>query len=94
MDNSEHDTPTLVQAAEMAERLGIDWDEVAFDVDQFRAGLHVELRRLQEADPEARIETEDLIACGRIVLDRLQELPDFYRSEAPWGPDGEVREPY
>lgn len=93
MSSNEQETPTLIEAAELAETIGIDWEEVPFDVDQFRAGLHVEIGRLRENDPEASLETTDLQACGRIVMDRLRELPDSYRGAAPWGPDGELRPP-
>lgn len=72
--------PTAVEAAEIAEQVGIDWDEVPFDLDQFRAGLHEE-------------RGQDELARARIVLARLLELPDYYRRDAPWGPDGEHTAP-
>jgi hypothetical protein len=72
--------PSAIEAAEVAEQVGIDWNEVPFDLDQFRAGLHEEPGR-------------DGISRARIVVARLLELPDYYRRDAPWGPDGEHAPP-
>lgn len=77
--------PSAVESAEIAEALGIDWLEVPFDLDQFRAGLRVELER---AAPDV-----DTLACGRTVLARLVDEPDHYRGLAPWAADGELAPP-
>jgi hypothetical protein len=75
---------STIEVAEIAESLGIDWDEVPFRLEQFRAGLIVEL---------GVADVPDLLEAGRIVLARLEEEPDHYRGDAPWGPDGELGPP-
>ena len=40
-------TFTAEQAREVGERIGIDWESAPFDVEQFRAGMDVELEHRQ-----------------------------------------------
>ncbi len=83
-------TLSLLEATEIAERIGVDWADVPFDPAQFRAGLEIEIARAMSGGEEA--DGRDL-RCGRIVLARLVERPDHYREELPWGPDGELTPP-
>jgi Protein of unknown function (DUF5661) len=85
--------PSPVEAAEVAAALGIDWLDVPFDLAQFRAGLAIELERAREAVEIVSETATDSLGCGRIVLARLVEKPDYYRALAPWGPDGERTAP-
>ena len=74
---SEFDTawmPSAVEAAEVAEALGIDWLEVPFDLARFTAGIGSELARARGLGDEA----PGTIECGRLALARLHEEPDFY----------------
>jgi len=53
------------EAREIGDRLGVDWDR--FDFDQFKKGLEVEYEH-----------TSDPGEAGRITLDHLKELPNYY----------------
>lgn len=79
---------TLIETAELAERIGVDWAEVPFDNAQFRAAVEHEL-----AESACRSGPPDELACARLALARLRERPDACRSERPWQPDGERDEP-
>jgi hypothetical protein len=66
-------------SSEEAERigkiLGIDW--TAFDVEQFRMGLDVELEH-GTRDPDTDVTGDDPILTGKIALAHLNEFPDYY----------------
>lgn len=68
---------TQQEAAEVAARIGIDFDEVPFDLDQFRRGIDVELEHGAH-DPETDVTGDDAIATGKIAWAHLKELPDYY----------------
>lgn len=53
------------EAREVGDRLGVDWNR--FDIDQFKKGLEVEYEH-----------TSDPGEAGRIALDHLKELPNYY----------------
>jgi hypothetical protein len=57
--------------------LGLDWDQCAFDVAQFREGLDVELEHGRR-DPTTDVTNDDPILTGKIALAHLRELPDYY----------------
>jgi hypothetical protein len=66
---------TTEEAAEIGGRLGIDWK--AFDVDQFRRGLDVELEHGVVA-PATNVTNDDPLTTGKIALAHLSEFPDYY----------------
>jgi hypothetical protein len=66
---------TTEQALEIGNALGIDWQ--AFDVEQFRTGLDVELEH-GSRDPETDVTGDDPLTTGRIALAHLNEFPDYY----------------
>ena len=66
---------TAEEAAEIGGRLGIDWK--AFDVDQFRRGLDVELEH-GLVDPATNVSNDDPLTTGKIALAHLNEFPDYY----------------
>ena len=66
---------TTEEAAEIGRRLGIDWK--AFDVDQFRRGLDVELEH-GFVDPATNVTNDDPLTTGKIALAHLSEFPDYY----------------
>ena len=68
---------TEQEAAEVAARLGIDFAEVSFDVDQFRRGMDVELEH-GDRDPDTNVTGDDELATGKIAWAHLKELPDYY----------------
>ena len=66
---------TAAQALEIGNALGIDWS--AFDVEQFRMGLNVELEHGRQ-DPATDVTGDDPVITGRIALAHLNEFPDYY----------------
>ncbi len=67
---------TAEEARRIGVALGVDWDEVPFDPDEFRAGIQVELGKARHA-PEA-ITDEDELAAFKAALAQLAERPDHY----------------
>lgn len=57
------------------EQLGIDWN--AFDLEQFRMGLEVELEH-GLIDPVTNVTGDDLVLTAKIALAHLKEIPDYY----------------
>ena len=66
---------TTAQALEIGNALGIDWS--AFDVEQFRMGLNVELEHGRK-DPATDVTGDDHMTTGKIALAHLKEFPDYY----------------
>jgi hypothetical protein len=65
------------QAREIGERIGIDWSTSAFDVEQFRMGLDVELEHGRH-DPSTNVTDDDEVTTGKIARAHLNEFPDYY----------------
>jgi len=65
------------EAARIATELGIDFPAEGFDLEQFRAGMDVELEH-GARDPETNVTDDDAITTGRIALAHLREIPDYY----------------
>ena len=68
---------TIEEAREVGEAIGIDWTAAPFDVEQFRAGMEVELEH-GSADPLTNVTNDDPIVTGKIALAHLNEFPDYY----------------
>ncbi|MEA2476525.1 MAG: hypothetical protein QOF16_407 [Actinomycetota bacterium] len=68
---------TSDEASVIANALGIDYTNGPFGIDQFRAGLDVELEH-GATDPETNVTGDDPIVTGKIALAHLRELPDYY----------------
>jgi len=68
---------STVDAQRIGAGIGIDWDAVPFDVEQFRLGLEVELEHGTH-DAETDVTHDDPILTGRIAWAHLKELPDYY----------------
>ena len=68
---------TAEQAAAVAAQIGLDFDEVAFDVDQFRRGMEVELEH-GSSDPATNVTNDDPNVTGKIAWAHLREFPDYY----------------
>ena len=66
---------TLDQAKTIGEQLGICWDK--FDLEQFRAGLGVELEH-GTVSQTSNVTKDDPLMTGKIALAHLTELPDYY----------------
>ena len=65
------------EAKRVGERIGIDWETVLFDVEQFRAGMDVVLEHGTH-DPATNVTDDDPTATGKIALAHLNEFPDYY----------------
>jgi len=63
------------EAITIGEQLGINWSK--FDVEQFRAGMDVELEH-GLIDPHTNVTNDDPLTTGKIALAHLNELPDYY----------------
>lgn len=93
---SNEPTFTPEQAREIGEQIGIDWATAPFDVEQFRAGIDVELEHGRH-DPATDVTGDDPLTTGKIALAHLNEFPDYYtrlakmeaEAEAFWEQQGE-----
>ena len=68
---------TAEDARRIGNAIGIDWQTVAFDIEQFRIGLHVELEH-GTRDPKTDVTHDDELTTGKIALAHLNEIPDYY----------------
>lgn len=68
---------TTKQAREVGTAVGIDWESAPFDVEQFRAGMDVELEHGSH-DPLTNVTGDDPVLTGKIALAHLNEFPDYY----------------
>jgi hypothetical protein len=73
----------------IGEQLGIDWTSSPFDVEQFRAGMDVELEH-GTRDPDTDVTGDDPLLTGKIALAHLRELPDYYVRLARMEAEGEA----
>jgi Protein of unknown function (DUF5661) len=70
-------TFTSEEARQIGERIGIDWAAAPFDVDEYRAGMNVELEHGLH-DLATNVTDDDPIVTGKIALAHLNEFPDYY----------------
>lgn len=66
---------TKEEAQDIGNKLGINWSK--FDVEQFAAGMNVELEH-GTVDPATNVTNDDLLTTGKIALAHLNEIPDYY----------------
>jgi hypothetical protein len=76
-------------ARSVGEQLGIDWASSPFDVEQFRAGMDVELEH-GTRDPDTDVTGDDPLLTAKIALAHLRELPDYYTRLARMEAEGEA----
>jgi hypothetical protein len=65
------------EASAVAAKIGIDFDEVGFELEQFRRGMEVELEHGLH-DPVTNVTNDDPIMTGKIAWAHLREFPDYY----------------
>ena len=78
------------EAQRIGDALGITWQ--AFDVEQFRMGMEVEMEHGLH-DPETNVTGNDPLLTGKIAWAHLKEFPDYYtrlkqmeaEADAHWG---------
>ena len=68
---------TAEEARRIGEQIGIDWSSAPFDVDEFRAGMDVELEHGIH-DLATNVTNDDAAVTGKIALAHLNEFPDYY----------------
>jgi len=68
---------TAEQAHAVADEIGLDLEKAAFDVEQFRRGIEVELEHGRR-DPETDVTHDDPLITGKIAWAHLKEMPDYY----------------
>lgn len=86
---------TAEEARLAGERIGIDWATSAFDVEQFRKGMDVELEHGTH-DRETNVTDDDVTVTAKIARAHLNEFPDYYtrlalmeaEAEAYWASRG------
>ncbi len=68
---------TADEARRVGEQIGIDWSSAPFDLDEFRAGMDVELEHGTH-DLSTNVTNDDAVVTGKIALAHLNEFPDYY----------------
>ena len=66
---------SLDEAKAIGGQLGLRWE--SFNLEQFRAGLDVELEH-GTVNPKADVTHDDPLITGKIALAHLTEFPDYY----------------
>ena len=69
---------TVAEVRDVASKIGIDWSDVAFSLDDLRVGMGVELEHGLR-DPQTDVTGNDLVMTGKIALAHLKEFPDYYQ---------------
>jgi hypothetical protein len=65
------------EARRYGEEIGIDWATAPFDLEQFRAGMNVELEHGLH-DLLTNVTDDDPHVTAKIALAHLNEFPDYY----------------
>lgn len=68
---------TKAEASRIAKKLGIDFSKEKFTLDDFTAGLNVELEHGRKS-LSTNVTNDDPIITGKIALAHLNEIPDYY----------------
>lgn len=68
---------TSDEASRIADLMDLDFSMEAFDLEQFRMGLGIELEHGRR-DPATNVTNDDPVVTGKIALAHLRELPDYY----------------
>lgn len=68
---------TADEARSVGEQIGIDWSSAPFEVEEFRAGMDVELEHGAH-DLATNVTDDDAVVTGKIALAHLNEFPDYY----------------
>lgn len=77
MSNASGEGFTREQAMTVAQDLGLRFEEVPFDIEQFRRGMEVELEHGRR-DPVTDVTHDDPVITGKIAWAHLREMPDYY----------------
>lgn len=65
------------EARDIAQKIGLDFTQVKFSVEEFCEGLAVELEHGSN-DPQTNVTNDDPFLTGKIAWAHLNEFPDYY----------------
>ena len=65
------------EALSAAQELGLDFAKEAFDLEELRRGMDVELEHGRR-DPATDVTEDDPVMTAKIALAHLREMPDYY----------------
>jgi len=65
------------EAKDVSLKLGINWNNVDFDLKQFTAGMNIESEHGSH-DPETNVTNDNPIITGKIAWAHLKEISDYY----------------
>lgn len=65
------------EALSAAQELGLDFSQEAFDLEELRRGMDVELEHGRR-DPATDVTEDDPVVTAKIALAHLREMPDYY----------------
>jgi len=68
---------TAEEARRYGQEIGVDWTSAPFDVEEFRAGMDVELEH-GFVDLPTNVSGDDPHVTAKIALAHLNEFPDYY----------------
>ena len=68
---------TREEARAVATELGMNFEALKYDLEQFRMGLDVELEHGLRS-PKTNVSGDDWNITGKIALAHLNEFPDYY----------------
>jgi len=68
---------SLEEAADIAQKIGLDFAKEKFTLSEFCAGLAVEMEH-GKRDPETNVTDSDPLVTGKIAWAHLNEFPDYY----------------
>ena len=68
---------TSDEARRIGEQIGIDWASSPFEVEEFLAGMNVELEHGTH-DLATNVTGDDAVVTGKIALAHLNEFSDYY----------------
>ena len=71
---------TQEQATEVANKLGIDFSQKEYTIEEFTFGMNVELEH-GTVDPATNVTNDDPIMTGKIALAHLNEVPLYYNKK-------------
>ena len=65
------------EARRIGEEIGIDWATSSYGIEEFRAGMDVELEHGLH-DSDTNVTNDDPHVTGKIARAHLNEFPDYY----------------
>lgn len=70
---------TIDEAKDIGTKIGIDWQNVDFDIEEFTNGMNVELEHgSHDLETDVTHGTNEPTMIGKIAWAHLKEIPDYY----------------